>query len=95
MTQRYIALALALVSLVLWLYWVDHHRERWRYALAPIIYGLFELAFWSYYFVAKQMGVYDPLTANFISLVEKYYVLLASIATAIVLIRNELQKHEL
>lgn len=95
MTHRYLALALALVSLVLWLWWVDHHKERWRYALAPIIYALFELGFWGYYFLGHAVGMYNPLTANFISLAEKYYVILASIATAIVLIRNEIQKHEL
>jgi hypothetical protein len=94
-TQRYLALALALVSLVLWLWWVDHHKERWRYALTPILYSMFELGFWAYFFFGKATGTFDPLTANFISLAEKYYVVLASIATAIVLIRNEIQKHEL
>lgn len=85
---RIIAAVLAVVGMVLWLWWADGHRERWGVALGPAFYCVFELVFWLYMFIGKSAGWYDPIVANQIAVAQKYYALFLTIGAAVFLIRR-------
>jgi hypothetical protein len=85
---RIVAALLAFAGMVLWIYWADGHRERWGLALGPAFYCAFELAFWGYVFFGKEYGWFDAVTANQISLAQKYYALFLTIGAAVFLLRR-------
>jgi hypothetical protein len=87
MIYRWLALGLALAGMAVWLLWADRHRQRWRYAVGPLSWLLNVLLFYVFYFTARAMGTFDPLTINSWALVIQYHGLFLTLGGGIILLK--------
>lgn len=86
MIYRWFAFFLAVVGILVWLVWIDRHKERWRYGVAPLTWLFNICAFYIFYFATKYCGTFAPLSINMWALIIQLHGLILTVGGGAILV---------